>query len=414
MESAMKRWFQHKRLWAGLFGTTAAFGLAFGQGGMDAPSGPAKVGDVITLKFRDGPDRQFKVIKVDKQPDGTYLSEVKDTKTGETITLVDKGSDPAPAKQAESPKVKESLPPKAKLQPSDPLLPPLAPSEPPADKASTTNSSKMKGSAGTTPMPDTPADPPKRPGLLQRMFGPKKPNPPANSSAATTNNAATSTPSAAPAMPPAVRPTPGLFPAPSGGTVEPPVGSTVEPPRVLPVQPVSPATPAAPLFPAPLIPSPTVPPSTTAAPEAAPRPLPPAPMIPGLPSIPIPPDGVSTHASGIVQTRYLTPETAALIKEIQPYVTTLRTARAPSERIYAMRALAGCRHASTDTVKSVIFHTCTTDPCPLVRACCIDELCKLGYFEPAFLAHLNEACDDPAEDVRNAAKEALYKMTRHN
>jgi hypothetical protein len=59
----------------------------------------------------------------------------------------------------------------------------------------------------------------------------------------------------------------------------------------------------------------------------------------------------------------------------------------------------------------VLFHTCTSDPCPLVRACCIDELCKLGYFDPAFLAFLNNARGDPSEDVKDAAKIALKKMT---
>ncbi len=99
-----------------------------------------------------------------------------------------------------------------------------------------------------------------------------------------------------------------------------------------------------------------------------------------------------------------------MIQEIKPYVIKLRTAPASSERIFALQALAGCRHASTDAVKKVLFQACTSDPCPLVRACCIDELCKLGYYESTFLAYLKIAYEDPSEDVHDAAKEALKKM----
>jgi hypothetical protein len=385
MESTMMRWFRQRRLWAGVFATTAAFGLAFGQGGMDAPSGPPKVGDVITLPFPTG-ERQFKVLKVDKQPDGTYLSDMKDTKTGETITYFI-GAGDAPAKQPEPMKGKEPLLPKLQPRPNDPLLSPIFPQDNSYNKNQPTSSAKTNTSSGAATMPDTPPDPPKRPGLLSRIFGPKKPTPPANTNSPT---ATTPPPMVAPpsmAMPPTVRPTPGLFPSPPGGTTE--------PPRILPVQPVAPPTP---LFP-------------TAPPVAPATPFPPAPMIPGLPSIPIPPGGMSSNLSGVIQARYVSPVATALIQEVQPYVITLRTARAPSERIYALRALAGCRHASTDTVKSVLFRACTTDPCGLVRACCIDELCTLGYFDPAFLAHLKNACDDPSEDVRNSAKAALIKMS---
>ena len=33
-------------------------------------------------------------------------------------------------------------------------------------------------------------------------------------------------------------------------------------------------------------------------------------------------------------------------------------------------------------------------PCPAVKACCIEELCKLGYFTPDFVAHVKAACAD--------------------
>jgi hypothetical protein len=97
--------------------------------------------------------------------------------------------------------------------------------------------------------------------------------------------------------------------------------------------------------------------------------------------------------------------------DIQPHVTDLRTATAPSVRAMAARALSGGRHASSDTVKEVLYIACTSDPSPFVRACCIDELCKLGYFEPAFISYLTKSCADPSEEVRAAAKESLKKMT---
>ena len=112
-----------------------------------------------------------------------------------------------------------------------------------------------------------------------------------------------------------------------------------------------------------------------------------------------------------MQAGYASPAAMALAQDIQPHVTTLRTAMAPSMRALAARALSGGRHASSDTVKSILFLACTTDPSPFVRSCCIDELCKLGYFDAAFMAHLHKATGDPSEEVRTAAKDALQKMS---
>jgi len=97
--------------------------------------------------------------------------------------------------------------------------------------------------------------------------------------------------------------------------------------------------------------------------------------------------------------------------DIRPYATALHNALAPSARMTAAKGLAEGRHGSTDAVKRLLFHATRTDPCPAVKAACIDHLCKLGYYEPAFLRHLKAACDDPAEDVREAARAALVKMT---
>src|SRR5215207_838287 len=96
----MMRWTWKRWAWAVVVGATAAVGLALAQpgGGTEAPPGVPKVGDVISLKFKDSPDRQVKILKTEKQADGSYLSEVKDTKTGETFTLLDKPGDAPPPK----------------------------------------------------------------------------------------------------------------------------------------------------------------------------------------------------------------------------------------------------------------------------------------------------------------------------
>ena len=59
----------------------------------------------------------------------------------------------------------------------------------------------------------------------------------------------------------------------------------------------------------------------------------------------------------------------------------------------------------------MLFQAARTDPCPAVKACCIDQLCKLGYYHPAFLEHLKAACTDPDADVQQSARTALSKMT---
>ena len=97
--------------------------------------------------------------------------------------------------------------------------------------------------------------------------------------------------------------------------------------------------------------------------------------------------------------------------EILPFAATLKDGLQPSKRIMAAKALAEGRHGSTDAVKLVLFNAAQTDPCPAVKASCIDHLCKLGYFDAAFLKHLKAACDDPSDEVRAAARAAMIKMT---
>ena len=454
----MMRWFSKRWIWACVFGTTAAVGLALAQGGKEAPSGPPKPGDVITLPFKNGATKQVKVVKVEKQPDGSYLSQVKDTKTGETFTLYDGPS----SSSANKPGAASKTPtlPKAKPRQNDPLLPSVKTPMPETPKDKDKESKKKWWQLfGDRSKSDTPADPrmmeepQKRPGLLGRIFGRKSTSSNTTMPAATTSGKPTypstrptvPNPGASSSMPPAVRPTPPLTP-PSARSIPltppPPSGTTGEPPRI-PFQRAArpnPATSPPANIPAPL-PIPVPPPSLPANPPPTLPTTPPPPAQPGslpggLPPIPTPPGGVSTAAPKVVPAvpvappiahpvmpaaapapmmppspvPMVAPAVSPMMKEIQPHMTALQHGFAPSERITAAQTLAGGKHSSTDTVKAAIFQACTSDPCALVRACCIDELCKLEYRDPAFLAHLQKACNDPSEDVRTSAKAALAKL----
>ncbi|MBA4188754.1 MAG: hypothetical protein C0467_12215 [Planctomycetaceae bacterium] len=531
----MNRWFWKRWIWAVLVGTTAAVGLTMAQqGGTDAPSGPPKVGDVITLKFRDLPDRQVKVLKSEKQPDGSILSEVKDTKSGETFTLMDK-PDPStakpdttpkpavskaapktfePTKSAEPPKVVtppkiQDGPFKAKPRTSDPLVPPLKDALPnlPKDKDQEQEKERERrffpalGKSNAAPTPPEPEE--EKPGLLKRVFGRKKPTPPATP----TPPVAPTTPTASTSAKPVASPSTPLSSVPRSSPIV-----TLEPPRTQPVRPVEPPTPLTPvpvsLPTGPTAPSIPTPPPAASPPSPIPLPLPAIPSVPGvgipapggLPSIPIPPSGMSvngpiapvppapmkplamaetpaspspmlpskpvavvTKPKVVMEAKALAPEAVkesvvlvakqpvaiapmpsdvvtaarmvpapasalapvvnlpvtqpqdsaitAMMRDIESHVKALENGIAPSQRAMAARAMCGGRHGSSDTVKMTVFRAAQKDPNPMVRAVCIEELCKLGYFEPAFEVYLTKACDDSSEEVRKAAKAALTQMT---
>jgi hypothetical protein len=505
----MMRWISKRRLLAGILGTTVAVSLALGQGGeKDVPSAPPKVGDVLTLPFPEGKERKLKVISIEKTVEGEFLAEVKDVKTGETLRILDKRwkegaqdsekttrqPDPIKTKEPALPKVKETPPPPAVST----KAPATGNSGARMPAATATKATPTTESTKKTNPPADPAksDPPRKTGLLGRIFGPKKPPAPTNTNTSTPTNAGTKSSADAgstPAMPPSVRPTPSFTPPRGNGTTtaEPPLvapgkpGSppsqvvlpptsnpsapmlfpeSIQPPPLapsrkqsppalptvpetptpsLPAAPVTPAPlpvpmapatplpdmPAAPLPSVPVSPLPTVPSSPT---PAIPLPIPspssptPVPMLPGspggLPPIPIPPGIVSSKQVPVVQVqmiefaqpRLFAPAMSALMHDVQPYIDTLRNALPPSERIMAVRSLAGCRHGSTDTVKTLLFQACKEDPCPLVRACCIDELRKLGCYDPVFLAHLQRASRDHSDEVRTAARDALAMMKPRN
>src|SRR5262245_53618134 len=165
----MKRWFWKRWIWTGLFGVTAAVGLAVAAGGgkdAPAPAAPHKVGEVITLKFQNGPEKQVKVLKTERQPDGSFLAEVKDTKTGEVFTLLDKTAlGPDNGKSAAASKdVKSSVPAKATVKSAEPSQSKAASKTPgtlPAMNAPAMNAPTMNASTPAAIKDTRAAAPPK-------------------------------------------------------------------------------------------------------------------------------------------------------------------------------------------------------------------------------------------------------------
>jgi ribosomal 50S subunit-recycling heat shock protein len=430
----MTRWFRKRWALAALVGATVTLGVASTRGA-DAPH---KVGDVISLNFGNG-EKQVQVLKIEKQADGSFHSEVKDQKTGETFTLVDrpenappagapKGTAPTAPKGTAPGTAKQPAPPQAKPRTTDPLMPsPSATPDLSKDKAKEPEKEKrpllgrLFGDRDKSAAPDTsasmkpaePTEPPKRTGLLSRVFGSKKPDAPAASTSAMV-------PAAKPSAPAAVVPTPGGLGRPATG----------EPPRAMPAtKPVVP--------PAPVVPVPSAPSAAPAFPKPAPLPLPTVPSIPAplpsappLPGIPVPPGGTSSAppAHGVVPVGHAVPGAqpplvitpplgqvpagVAFDREVQPWVAQLQTAIGPSERLLAAQALANCRHCGTDGVKGALFEAAKRDPNGEVRAACITHLCKLGFYDAQFRAHIEAACTDANADVCAAAKAACAKMLK--
>jgi hypothetical protein len=146
-------------------------------------------------------------------------------------------------------------------------------------------------------------------------------------------------------------------------------------------------------------------------PNLVPKPMPTAPGGGPLPVIPLPGGQSRTGGPAVMQAAGNLPPYMAVAPDLQPYVNVLHNALPPSQRILAAEGMANGRHGSSSAVKAMLFNAARNDPAPAVRACCIEMLCKLGYYEPAFLEHLKVSCNDPKEEVREAAKAALAKMT---
>ena len=422
----MSRWMWKRWAW----GVLAGAAIATGPGLSNADDKPAlpelpKPNDTITLRFAGQPEQKVKVIKATRKPDGTVVTEVKDPATGQTFTLEDAppGTKPETTPDAKAPTTgskgttgstdtptgKNSILPRAKDREADPLTP--------APKTDTSQDKRLLGgrlfgkdqqnttsTTPPTPPPAPPADPPKRQGLLTRIFGPKKPSTPAAPATA--------------AMPSPAKSTTSTGPTTGGGVSTPSLGVTTNPPQVMPQkQPVPPPPPPVQVDTAPpIVVVPTPLPMTKSAPVPVPLPAPPS----GLPIPPIPsPPGGMQSALPVVPGRpievilpvgYVPPDYAQA-RDIRPYATTLKEALSPAARMTAAKALADGRHGSTDEVKGILFQSALADPCPEVRACCIEHLCRLGYYNPDFIGYLKTAVNDGSEDVRDAAKAALEKMT---
>lgn len=156
-------------------------------------------------------------------------------------------------------------------------------------------------------------------------------------------------------------------------------------------------------------------------PVPAPVPTPvPVPVPPPTLAVPtVPPSGAATpgrvvwQPDGAIQVilpaGYVPPELAAN-REIEPQVKSLQTSLRPTERMTAVESLAGGRYGTSDGVKMLLFRSAQADPCPMVKVCCIEQLTKLGYREPAFMDHLKTAAEGRNEEVRDAAKAALQKL----
>ncbi len=406
-----------KKLCGLLIGLTAAAGLAAAQS-PPAPPPPPRPGETMTLKFHDGKERSVKVLKSERLPDGSILSEVQDVRTGETFKLLDPpqtGATGFPTPSQGGSRAKGG-----NLKSKSGGAPPAPPvATPPASDRNRPLLKLFRFGKDESPEVNRPAE--SRPGLFQRLFGPKRkeepalpPLPPPSAS------------SGQPARPgrPGDLPV-GEFRTPPGGLAVPQQmppqrhtavpAPTAEPPRALPrgvnptparpvIPPVPPATEpppvAIPSSPDPLSP-PSVPPTAPAVPPI------PVPTPPDLPAIPLPPAGIAP-AGAILNTR-MAAVPSPIDRDMAPYVQNLRAA-APSARVLAVRALAEGRHGSTDQVKAILWTVCRTDPAPLVRACAIDALAKLGYRDPAFLAYLEETCRSADAELRQAARLALQRL----
>lgn len=91
-------------------------------------------------------------------------------------------------------------------------------------------------------------------------------------------------------------------------------------------------------------------------------------------------------------------------------LTALKDAPAPSARLRAVKQLTTGPQASSETVKTALFHAAKTDLCAAVKADCIDALAKLGCTDAEFVSFLKSVTKDGSGEVRLAAKGALEKL----
>lgn len=432
----MTRWYW-KRWACGVVAAVAVGGWAVGVD-KPAPPGPAPAAGTMILKSPDKPDQTVTVVKATRRPDGSVETLVKDVKTGETFTMLD---GPAAAKAVDAPggvvpAGKDGTPPKARPRGDDPLTPrsstpmPVMPVEKKLFAGKLFTRDKADAPAATRVPPvtsptapvvaDATPDGGRKFGIVNRIFGPKSADRPAAALPPAT------VPPAAGYTPPVVRP----MPTPPAASAEPPRVMPPRPPatlsvpgRVEAVVPPTPVVPAPVAFPTatPPVPVPmTAPvvvptPLPMTAPVVVPTPLPmTAPPVP-VPTIPLPTGGLPRSAApvvtgGVVPAAATTPR-VAFADDLRPFDADLHDAPTVTARVIAAKGLAEGRHGSTDHVKGLLFEAAKTDPVGAVRAKCIDHLCRLGFYDPAFILFVGRACGDPDPEVRAAARATILKLT---
>jgi hypothetical protein len=100
--------------------------------------------------------------------------------------------------------------------------------------------------------------------------------------------------------------------------------------------------------------------------------------------------------------------------ETGPYLRDLFEALRPSVRERAATALAECRYGSRPEIKVQLAKAAATDPSPDVRAHCVRILSKLGYHESRYLDELAGWAESGAPPLKQAAREALSRLTAKN
>ena len=105
---------------------------------------------------------------------------------------------------------------------------------------------------------------------------------------------------------------------------------------------------------------------------------------------------------------------AQMLEEVQPFVNELFQALRPSLRERAATGLAEGRYGSRPEVKATLARAALTDPAPDVRAHCIAQLAKLGYYEASYLAYLDACAASGHAVVKQAAVAALTKLASRN
>ena len=396
------RWTWKRWVWSVVAGTAIA-AAGVNTAGAELP----KAGDTITLSFPGQPERKVTVVKATKKPDGSIETEVKDSKTGETFTILDEAPDaksptppagakapapPAPAKSVASVPVRPAAAPTSVVPRAVPTPNPAMPATPAMAAAKPEKSErrffgrlfsrdKDKGESRDVPAMPASADEGNRRGLLDRIFGRKSDPSPAQPEVMAAP--AATRPLVVPSVPNSPAATPPTTGSPTSTPSTPSTpSSTGEPPRVMPPKPSS----------------------------SIPLPLPAKPVVPSSPPQSRRPARPGEPVQVILPVGYV-PAQVAMAEAIKPFASGLANDPSPSGRMIAARGLAQGRYASSDEVKALLFQAAQSDPCPTVRADCMNYLCRLGYYDPAFLAHLRIACDDASEEVRDAAKAALARLT---